>query len=184
VPDDLLDGLTDAERQEGRYVVVQLIALPNELLEQGAEALQDLDFSVVVSAYKRLVVSEAATPNHNPEIGVFTVDGLPIPRDAVVTIEAEQVYDLGIALPEGAIETYTYTSSEGATEQRVEEPYASWYTTSGEMFEEVTLWPYIDASWQAPKASGERGFWYIVLRDRRGGMSWYTQEFVIGTAGR
>jgi hypothetical protein len=180
VPADLLDGLSEQERLEGRYVVVQLLAFPTELLEESPEALEELDFSVVISAYKRLVVSDAETPNANPDIGVFTVDGLPIPAGAVVTVEPEQIYELGIALPEGAIETYRYLTSDGVVEERVEEPYASWYTTGGEMFEEVTLWPRIDASWQAPEASGETGFWYIVLRDRRGGMSWYTQEFVTG----
>ncbi|MEZ4234860.1 MAG: hypothetical protein R3F59_01565 [Myxococcota bacterium] len=178
-PADLLDGLDEQARLEGRYVLVQLLAFPTALL-QDPDALANLDFSVVVSAYKRLVVSDAPTPNHNPDIGVFVVDGLPIPPGAVVTVEPDQRYDLSVALPEGAIESYDYENSDGVVEQRVEEPYASWYTTGGEMLEEVTLWPRLEATWQAPKETLDRGFWYIVLRDRRGGVSWYTQEFTIG----
>lgn len=181
VPTDLLDDLEPEARAEGAYVFVQTLALPMSLLEDEA-ALDELDFSVVASGYKRLVVSEAQTPNHNPDIGLFTVDGIPVPAGATVRVDPEQSYDIGILLPEGARETYTYINSLGGPETRVEEPYVSWYTTDGEMTEEVTLWPYLDATWIAPAEVGTEGRWYAVLRDRRGGMSWYVQPWVAGEA--
>jgi hypothetical protein len=175
VPDDLLDGLDDRERLEGVYVLIQLLALPLESVE---DPVAEVDFAEVESAYKRLVVSEATTPNHNPQIASFTVDAVPVPAGAPVYVEPEQTYALGITLPDGAIETYQYLLSDGSPEERLEEPYASWYATGGEVLEEVTLWPYIEADWTAPPERGAEGTWYAVLRDRRGGMAWATQRWV------
>lgn len=182
VPDDLLDGLEPDQRAEGRYVLVQTVALPLDLVDEQTE---ELDFALVDSGYKRLVVSEAETPNHNPGLGVFTVDGFPVPQGAVVTLDPGQTYELGVLLLDDARETYVYVNSSGGTEDRVEEPYATWFTTGGDMTEEVTLWPYLEATWVAPsdEADGEEpledpsGRWYAVFRDRRGGMSWLVQDW-------
>ena len=180
VPDDLLDELDDRERLEGTYVLAQLLALPIALLD---DPVGEIDFAEVESAYKRLIVSEAPTPNHNPDIETFTVDRLPVPAgsDAVVWVEPGQTYDLGILLPDGAREIYEYLPTEGPSEEREEEPYASWYSTGGDMLEEVTIWPYLEASWTAPDERGATGTWYVVLRDRRGGMSWVTRTWTADT---
>lgn len=175
VPDDLLDGLDDRERLEGSYVLIQLLALPAELLENPVD---ELDFSQVESAYKRLIVSEAPTPNHNPEIGDFTVDRQTIAAGSIVYVEPEQSYDLGVLLPDGTREAYEYLPTEGPSEERIEEPYVSWYSTDGEILEEVTLWPYLESTWTAPAERGTAGTWHAVLRDRRGGMSWISQPWV------
>lgn len=178
VPIDLLSGLDEASRLEGSYVLIQVTALPLETLE---EPVDDIDFAEIQSAYKRLIVSEAETPNHNPGIGAWTVDGNLVPKDTeIVYVQPGQLYDLGMVLEEDAIETYSYLSREGAPEDRIEEPYVSWYATGGEILEEVTLWPTLDATWSAPEESGTTGTWYAVLRDRRGGMSWYVQDFSVG----
>lgn len=186
VPDDLLADLAEEERLEGLYVVVQVTAFPAELLE---DPLAEVDFAEVEAAYKRLVVSEAVTPNHNPPIGAFAVDGIVVPDLAVVHVEPEQVYDLSILLPDGARESYEYVTQDGEVEDRVEEPYVAWFVAGtdrggegdpgGEMFEAVTLWPYLEASWVAPAASGESGTWWAVLRDRRGGMAFRGQDWVV-----
>lgn len=178
VPDDLLDGLTDDEKLEGLEVTVQATALPAETMEDP-EALEDLDFAVVEAGFKRLVVSLATTPNQNPSIGALAVDDLSLPDGALVHVDPSQSYEIGARLPEDAIETYEFLNSEGVVEQRVEEPYVAWFATGGDLQEEVTLYPYLDATWVAPEASGERGAWYAVLRDRRGGMAWKVQEWIV-----
>jgi hypothetical protein len=180
VPADLLDGLDEVQRLEGSYVLIQVTALPLATLE---EPVDDVDFSEIQSGYKRLIVSEAPTPNHNPSIGALTVDGLPVPADAaVVHVEAGQSYDLGALLPEGAIETYIFLNGDGLEEERVEEPYITWFATGGEMLQQFSLWPgSLQIPWTAPEEEGETGTWYAVLRDRRGGMSWYVQDFVVGS---
>lgn len=178
VPDDLLDGLTDDEKLEGLQVMIQSTALPAEMLEDP-DALDDLDFSVVEAGFKRLVVSEATTPNHNPTIGALAVDDTSVPEGALVHVDPGQSYEIGARLPEDALEAYEFLNSEGVVEQRVEEPYVAWFATGGELLEEVTIFPYLDATWTAPAESGERGAWFAVLRDRRGGMAWKVQEWVV-----
>ena len=178
-PADLLDDLDEEERVEGSYVNVQLTALPDELLAGTSSDAPELDFNEVEVAYKRLVVSEARTPNHNPSIATFVVDRLEVPADAVVQVDPKQEYDLGIQLPDGTRELYEFVTSSGEVEERVEEPYASWYSTGGEVQEEVTLYPYLESTWASPETSGEEGTWYVVLRDRRGGMAWWTQRWVV-----
>jgi hypothetical protein len=186
VPADLLDDLSPEERREGRYVLVQVFGLPPEALDDP----ENLDFADVKSGYKRLVVSGAETPNHNPDIGAFTVDGGIVPAGAVVHLDWHQPYELGVVLQEGAIEPYVYVDSDGTTESRIEEPYVAWFSTGGQLQESVTLWPYLEATWISPPAPGQesdyggetvdRGTWYAVLRDRRGGMAWLAQPWVIG----
>lgn len=178
VPADTLDALTDAERLEGLQLTIQTTALPAELLEDE-EALEELDFSVVEAAYKRLIVSEATTPNHNPALARYTVDGVDVPEGALVHLDPEQTYEVGVELPESAIEDYVFVNSEGVAEDRVEEPYVSWFSTGGEMLETVTLYPYLEASWTAPAESGATGVWYAVIRDRRGGMAWRSQGWIV-----
>jgi hypothetical protein len=175
-PDDVLDGLAEEDRAEGLYVLIQLSALPAEVLEGSVDAI---DFNEVEVAYKRLVVSEAATPNHNPELSSFTVDRHTVRTGDRVHVDRNQIYEIGVHLADGARESYEYTASSGVTEQRQEEPWAAWYSTGGELLEEVTLHPYMEAGWQSPKRSGSRGTWYAVVRDRRGGMSWRSQEWIV-----
>lgn len=179
-PGDLLAGLDEAARAEGRYVNTQVTAVPERLLTglgeaTGTATLPDVDFQDIEVAYKRLVVSEALTPNHNPTLEAFLVDRVEIAPGAVVEVDAGQRYDLGLRLPDGAREVYVFVNGDGEAEERVEEPYAAWYSTGGEVLEEVTLHPYLESTWEAPADAGEEGTWFVVLRDRRGGMVWHTQ---------
>jgi len=177
-PNDLLDDISAADRLEGRSVLVQLSLFPLELLEEGVE---EIDFNAVEGAYKRLVVSEATTPNDNPGLSAFLVDRFAVvPGISAVHVEPKQSYDLGILLQDvSGREVYEFVNSSGELEERVEEPYASWYATSGEVLEPVTLWPFMESTWRAPAEAGTKGTWYVVIRDRRGGMSWWTQDFVV-----
>jgi len=176
VPPNLLSHLvTERDRREGVNVTIQVSAMPPEVLE---EQVDDLDFNEIEVGYKRLVVSDATTPNSNPSIFEFVVDRIPIAAGALVHVEPEQNYELGVILEENLIETYEYLTRDGALEIRREEPYAAWYTTHGTMLEEVTLYPFTEATWTAPKRSGVEGTWYAVVRDRRGGMTWHVQDWV------
>lgn len=168
-PADLLDGLDEAARREGRYVLVQVTGLPE--LDPDLD-LEDVDFNAVEAGFKRVVVSEASTPNQNPVHAGFTADGNVVLDGAVLEVDPGQRYAIGIALEESSIETYEYLNSDGGLEQRVEEPYATWYATGGNVAEPATLWPFLESSWDAPEESGSEGTIYAVVRDRRGGMTW------------
>lgn len=176
VPDDILDELPDEDRSEGLSVLVQIAAFPESALESGDTAI---DYDEVEVAFKRLVVSEALTPNENPALVGFTVDGAAVPDGAVVEVDAGQQYTLGVTYADGAAETYTYVNSDGIEETRTEEPYLAWYATAGTVVEPYTLWPYTSADWLAPDEIGESGTWWAVVRDRRGGMAWIGQSFTI-----
>ena len=67
---------------------------------------------------------------------------------------------------------------DGVEEERTEEPYATFNTTSGEVFGSITLWPYMQAGFVAPEEPGTEGQWIVVLRDRRGGMGWWVQDWI------
>lgn len=171
----LLDGLDEHDRLEGVEVTVQVSAFPAGSMDDPS----DVDFDEVEAGYKRLVVSEATTPNHNPEIAAFTVDGVAVAPSVVVELDPDQLYEIGVELPEATVEAYEYENSDRTVENRTEQPYVTWYATDGALFEEYTLYPYTEASWASPAASGATGTWYAVVRDRRGGMSWRLQSFAI-----
>lgn len=177
VPPNILDSLDADERAEGLYVLVQAAALPGDALELAADtaaSATEIDFNAVEVGYKRLVVSEADTPNRNPKIRHMSVDGVTIPPEATVEVDPEQEYTIGVTMVDGTVEAYSYTNASGVTEPRVEEPYLHWYTDGGTMVEELTLWPYFDATWESPKADDpvRSGTIWTVVRDRRGGMAW------------
>jgi hypothetical protein len=141
--------------------------------------------------YFDLIVSEATTPNNNPWFSdEWYIDGLPISNQAIIEVDSQQEYALGVRLPIEAIEIYEYVNSNGETEIRRESPWVAWYTTAGEQTEDITLFPYLDADWRAPycpavfdaanqipACDGIEGTWYAVVRDRRGGMAFKQQAF-------
>ena len=173
--EDLLDGLAEGrERNEGLHVLIQVSVLP-----QNMEATEEIDFAEVEVAYKRLVVSESTTPNENPEIASFTVDGVPIPEGATVEVDTYQNYELSLILRDSAVAEYEYINRDGDVELRTEEPYIAWFSTGGTVNESVTLIPYFESTWESPREAGETGTWWAVLRDRRGGMSWSSRSWKV-----
>lgn len=164
VPTDALDGLSPEERLEGRTAIVNVTAIPE------GENLDDDDLEL---AFKRVPVSEATTPNHNPVIASVTVDGVEVPPGTTVSVDRGQPYTVGISLTDDSVEPYVYVGADGTAEDREEEPYLSWYTREGSFDRTFDLWPYNDAIWYAPEAPAEEtgGIW-VVVRDRRGGMAW------------
>lgn len=176
-PDTILDELDENERYEGVYQLIQVAAIPQRLLDDGfgeGDFGGDIDFGEVAVAYKRLVVSEAITPNRNPEIAGFSVDGWVVPPDTVVEVDPEERYDIGVFLPESSLERYIFVRSDGTLEYRREEPFVSWYADGGTIQRSDSLFPFLDTPWRAPPADAEitEGSWWAVVRDRRGGMAW------------
>ncbi|MFT4622075.1 MAG: hypothetical protein ACI8PZ_000728 [Myxococcota bacterium] len=178
-PDDILDGLDDPARREGAYVLIQVTAIPPGALDEGRRGNPEIDFNEVEAAYKRLIVSEATTPNHNPVPGPFSVAGRTVAPGSIVHVDPDQPYKLALEIPTASVESYEFVNRDGEVEIRVEEPYVAWFSTDGEMAEEVTLYPYTAADWYSPSKRGAAGTWYAVVRDRRGGQGWHTQQWVV-----
>jgi hypothetical protein len=164
VPSDALDGLDEAARLEGLTATVSITAIP----DQPEIAEGDLEL-----AYKRVPVSEATTPNHNPVLTGLRVDGIDVAPGARVAMDRGETYTIEVVLAEDAVETYTYVDTSGASETRTEEPYFAWYLQEGTFDQEDTLYPYVSVAYTAP-ADPEldtQSLW-VVARDRRGGMGW------------
>lgn len=179
-PADFLAEVPEEDRAEGRYVNVQVTGLPPidpEELEQGFD-FEDIDFNQVEAGYKRMIVSEASTPNHNPGIDAIGAEGIRYEETEVMEVEAGATYDLELFLTEELIETYEFVNSDGIVEQRVEEPYVAWYVTGGVLAEPYTLYPFTQAQWTAPQDAGTEGTAWAVVRDRRGGQAWRSLNFI------
>ena len=163
-PADALDALTEEEQKEGLSALINLTALP-----VGAEDDSDMEL-----AYKRVPVSYADTPNHNPDILSVLVDGVGQEAGVPIQVTSGQTIELDPVMSEDSIEEYTYTS-DGVTETRTEEPYFSWYTEAGTYDQPFSLYPYTSVEWTAPNLTADQeysGLILVVLRDRRGGMAW------------
>ena len=172
-PTDALDALDEVQRAEGLQYTGQAVLLP----EQGTEPSDTIDFSTFEIGYKRLVVSEASTPNNNPIIETFWVEGAEISEDTIVEVDAGQPYELAIFIPDSSVEVYEYVNPNGVLEERTEEPFVTWYATDGDGLEGTTLYPFTQADWIAPSESGLEGTWYAIVRDRRGGVAWIVRHW-------
>ncbi len=164
VPTDTLDGLAEADRLEGLIATVSVTAIPDqEVVEEGDVEL----------AYKRIPVSEATTPNHNPAVAGLRVDGIDIEAGARVAMDRGQTYAIELVFGDDAVETYAYTNADGVEESRTEEPYLNWYLQEGTFDQENTLYPYLSVQYTTPTDPQlpEQSLW-VVARDRRGGMAW------------
>lgn len=161
VPDDALEGLSEAESQEGVSAVINLTAI-----ETGAGDEADTEI-----AYKRLPISLANTPNHNPEVLGIEVEGTLVPLGGTVQVGVGREITLEPILGEGSIEDYEFTNSDGEVETRTEEPYLTWYTENGAFDQAFSLHPYLDVEW-TPVLDSESSMVIAVARDRRGGMAW------------
>lgn len=172
VPDDALDDQTEDEQREGKSAVVNVTALP-----ENAESDADIEL-----AYKRVPVSRATTPNHNPALTGVIVEEKSgdgdnasyteiTGDDGVYTVQPETTYRITPLLEDGSIEDYVYLTSDGEEEERTEEPYLTWYAEHGEYDQPNSLYPILDVEWTAPKG-GFDGLLVAVIRDRRGGMAW------------
>ena len=174
VPTDYLDALPEADKLEGLPAVVLVSAIPTVEGDTATLATEQADIEV---AYKRVPVSLATTPNHNPAIAELSVDGVVIAPGAIVTLVAGQTYAIDLALSTDSIEEYRFINKDGAEETRTEEPYFSWYLQHGAFDQSNTLWPYTEIEYTPEKdeAAAEQSLW-VVVRDRRGGMTWAEQR--------
>ena len=165
VPLDALDGLSDAEALEGRSATVDV-------------SLATADDNELV--LKRIPVSRATTPNHNPGVAPIEIDGNAVDPSVSLALDSGNNYDVHAALS-GDPETYTYVTTAGATESRTEKPSWRWYTSCGVLtypadtgialsFEDSGE---IESSmvWTTPSEPGTCVLDAVVL-DGRGGMGW------------
>ncbi len=176
---DLLDGLSEEQANEGVNLMLTLSAVA---AVEGRDFDEDLDLEI---AYKRVPISYALTPNRNPDIIGLTVDGQPATAGEAVTLERGRTYEIEPILSEDSVQDYIYIGEDGVEEQRTEEPYFTFYMTHGAPETgNYSLFPYsafryvADPGDEAGSGTIEATLWAVV-RDRRGGMDWWTQRIDI-----
>lgn len=178
VPEDVLDGLEEEEKNEGLSYLFTLIAVPD--IEEIQEDLDPDSFSNDEEiATKSMAVSLAETPNNNPFIEHILIEKNPLGVGTTLTVVPGQSYLMEPVLTFGP-EEYVYINSQGERETRTEEPFFSWYTTEGSFDRAYS--DYEDSpgvNWTAPKepTRSEVKLW-VVVRDQRGGMGWAEQTLL------
>lgn len=162
-PEDALEGLDPEARLEGRSATVTV----NLATEDDAELV-----------LKSIPVSEATTPNTNPELGSFTLAGAEVQPDATVAVGTLTQVDV-VATLAGELESYVYVTTAGVTETRTEVLEFRWYTSGGTL-EAVDEGFRIgddetatrsERRWTSPETPGDYRLDVVVL-DGRGGMGW------------
>lgn len=187
-PADALEGLSEQERLEGVSAIVNITAIPATGDEDATEQPADTEL-----AYKRLPISEAATPNHNPTLTGLMVDGEVLAAGSRVERIWGQDVQIEPLLSDDSLETYVYRTEAGEDEDREEEPFVTWYTEEGSFDQPFGLYPYMEVAWTppAPKAvTGSAPYTsdevrevevIAVIRDRRGGMDWANLTIVLSS---
>jgi hypothetical protein len=176
VPENVLDGLSEEEKNEGLSYLFTLLAVPD--VEEIDENLDPESFSNDEEiATKHMPVSLAETPNHNPFIEQILIEKNPFGPGTSLSVTPGQSYFIEPVLAFGP-EEYLFINSKGERETRIEEPYFTWYSTEGSF--DLPYSEYGDApgvNWTAPKTPlrTEATLW-VVVRDRRGGMGWAEQS--------
>lgn len=173
LPDDYLDGLDPRLSERGRPYTATAIGLP----AADDQAEDDLDFNALRVGFKRVMVSTREPPNQNPGIDGWRIQGEPLPHDTTVLVAAGGTYEIDVDLSDDAIESYTYLNIDDEREDRVEEPFAEWYASGGVIERDSTIHPFLFSRWRAPRAPDVQGSWWIVVKDRRGGLTWSEQRW-------
>ncbi len=164
VPEDYLDALDDDAKLEGTFGMLYILAVPEQ------ETVDEGDIEI---AYKRVPVSLALTPNHNPVVTGMRIGGYSVPAGGTIRLEPGKTYSLDYEMADGSVEPYSYRNSSGIDEEREEEPYATFYLQEGEFDQAYAIWPYTAVEFTAPTEPtlATQSLW-VVVRDRRGGMGW------------
>lgn len=179
IAEDVLDGMTEEEKQEGLSYMFNLIAVPD--IDEVDDDIDPESFSNDEEiAYKRMPVSLAETPNNNPFIQQILIEKNPLILGTTMSVSPGQAYQIEPVLAYGP-EEYVFTNSSGEQETRTEEPYFAFYSTEGSFDRPYS--GYDDnpgVSWTAPKdpIRSEVRLW-VVVRDGRGGMGWLEQVLLV-----
>lgn len=162
-PETALDGLDEITAREGVSALITVQAAPED-----ATDVDDVEL-----AYKRMPISLAETPNHNPDFSSWTVGGQSFADGASVNVGVGDTISIAAVLADDAVEDYLYVNEDGESEERTEEPYFTWYASDGSFDDTTTLYPINAVLFLAPETAGTTTV-MVTVRDRRGGMGWAT----------
>jgi hypothetical protein len=180
--------------------------LPEQLLNEirtsvGVALTLEADAAIGgkhLRALKRVLLSERATPNHNPPPPVFALGELTIetaapPSDfrcrpqlgGVAHVDPGTRVSLAPLLSNGSedwLEMYQVLDARGMIGERLEQPSYSWFVSAGSLDHGDTREPDRSNTWQLPSSPGCEHLW-LVVRDGHGGASACELAVEVGDAG-
>ncbi|PTL81244.1 hypothetical protein [Vitiosangium sp. GDMCC 1.1324] len=185
---------SDPRRKDGTVGQVVLFAIgadvnplgPREEMEAVFEKVRNRQIPSVITLF-RLRVSEDAQPNTNPVLGELRANGEALAPGATLRLASNKPTSLELTVPDESLETYTQVAPNGTVETKTEQLISAWYSTSGR-FEpgRVALrsgtpleFRPPDATSQQPFPEDRRGTLWTVVRDTRGGQSWWELPFFL-----
>ncbi|MBI2895034.1 MAG: hypothetical protein HYY06_15875 [Deltaproteobacteria bacterium] len=170
VADDAGDECSEQESPlaEGPGVDEAVLVMPDvEIVLVRLRLCADAGCDPAIDSIKRVEASSSSSPNANPGIAAFEVDGTAAAASPAVA--AGEEVTVSVSAEAGAAESHDGT---------IEELIVSWFATGGDFDEERTQGPEeerFDVAWTAPSDPGAVTMW-AVLRDGRGGVSWSEAE--------
>ncbi|MBL8955406.1 MAG: hypothetical protein JNK82_31820 [Myxococcaceae bacterium] len=184
---NLFDGVPEGDSTRFNGVVGPVLAVvigeeidPTSTNEELAELFARIERQEVKSVFalSRITVSEREPPNLNPRFEGLDVDGVALPKNAVLQVQPGQEVALHVHAAPG--ETYTLQLPTGR-EERTEPIVGAWYSTNGrfsqERFDVITgsdtffLAPGSAEVPEDPVPQRRFGTLWLVLRDGRGGQA-------------
>jgi hypothetical protein len=159
------------------------------MLEGGPTDLDESDLaeSDTEIATKQIVVSQSVegqpwTPNHNPRILYLLINGEQHDPGATREVTPGEELTLEPILTTDSVEEYIFVNRDGISEERVEDPWFSFYTTDGLFDIPYSLSAFPETAFHVPDEpqSATIRIW-VVVRDRRGGMHWQEQVLQLGS---
>ena len=185
VPEDLLADLSPEKQLEGTSYLLSLVASPDAagMLEEGAGDLDESDLaeSDTEIATKQVVVSQGVegqpwTPNHNPRILYLLINGEQHDSGAIREVTPGEELTLEPVLTTDSVEEYIFVNRDGEAEERLEDPWFSFFTTDGLFDIPYSLHAFPETAFHVPDEPQEETIrLWVVVRDRRGGMHWQEQ---------
>ncbi|MCL2012874.1 MAG: hypothetical protein FWG75_08830 [Cystobacterineae bacterium] len=181
------------QRKIGTVGMVLLLVVAEALPEEPA--LRDIALLVQRAQNKqvdsqitlfRIPVRESDEPaNNNPLISTMTVEGLAEDTPSPLPLKQGQQYVLNLVVPEESFEDYIEITSIGST-PKTELLFASFFSTCGELEDsEFNLATSVRPKLRVPQEKEMEACpsplqkLFAVVRDTRGGQTWYEQPFVI-----
>jgi hypothetical protein len=191
VPEDLLADLPPEKQLEGTSYLLSLVASPDAagMLEGGTEDLDasDLEESDTEVATKQIVVSQGVegqpwTPNYNPRILYLLINGEQHDPGTTREVSPGEELTLEPILTTDSVEEYIFVNRDGEAEERMEDPWFSFFTTDGLFDIPYSLSSSPEAAFHVPDEPQEATLRiWVVVRDRRGGMHWQEQVLQMKT---
>ncbi len=188
-PVDLFQGLSPADprRRMGVSVMVLVLVAPLEDLEQAFVDPDSADLAALDTAIalKRITVSQAPEPNHNPDLVGLSSGGVRFTDRSAFGFPAGVDVPLAALVSDESFEHYVRLLPDGRNEERDETITVSWYSTAGRFGRrrttagEANLFRGPGPEGPPPVPQDGRVRLWAVARDGRGGTDWLSIDGVL-----